>query len=356
LTSVSIVAEGIAERGPLTITGISFTGISGLSEIPLSASFPLFGAPAMSLGAASGLLGDSDMETIKSLVALGIVLLPALAFAQGVAQRPGTVRVIPSGFEDHATAKDFGGWIAWRSNHNGNKTQFVPVCNATANGAVLTIIDGQGNSSTHPIDVKVPNDGGNVGQSPNGFSINYNNGSAQIVCDGNNNWMIVSEYAPGGLPPRVVHANQITTFTNSWLTCSDATSCAPYVNNPDYLCDAAQNPSQCALETFEDTLRPSDANRMVVYDAPRNVDLALPRSTPHTGFRPGWSTIVVNRGQGNVTVHVDFRLSRINGGTAPFIIPQGGSAMITAEGDENYIAVEFGGGHTPVPSGSDDRK
>jgi hypothetical protein len=54
LTSVSIATTpGQSFGGPVTVTGISFTGISGLSEIPLPASFPLF---ASGLGAL-GLLG-----------------------------------------------------------------------------------------------------------------------------------------------------------------------------------------------------------------------------------------------------------------------------------------------------------
>ena len=54
LTSVSIATiPGASFGGPVTVTGIDFTGISGLSEIPLPATFPLF---ATGLGAL-GLLG-----------------------------------------------------------------------------------------------------------------------------------------------------------------------------------------------------------------------------------------------------------------------------------------------------------
>jgi len=116
------------------------------------------------------------------------------------------------------------------------------------------------------------------------------------------------------------------------------------------------NNDGCAEKIFEDNLRPSDSGRIVVYDAPRTVYVGLSRITPHSGFAPGWSTTIINKGQGNVVIAAHYRDSRINGSTSPFTIPAGQLALIVSESVNNYLAIDLGHGHTPSISGSDDRE
>jgi len=262
-----------------------------------------------------------------------VILLFALLFAmwidraypQQTAQRPGTVRVTPTtARDDTATAKDFGGWIEWRSTLTGTKTQFLPHCAANANGATITVIDGERNASQHPIEIKVTGESSNVGNDPGGREINSNGGVVQMVCDGVNNWIILSDSETGSQTRVVTDAMMANGGTQGQCNSNGANggNCYCSINT------AGAHTGTCSLIVNEDTLRGTDNGGLVIYRyTNRAVRADLPRNAPHSAYAPGWETIVENDGPfplviasaADTTIHG--AVTRPNGGSELTINP-----------------------------------
>jgi hypothetical protein len=267
-----------------------------------------------------------------------LLLLGSMAFAQGVAQRPGTVRPVTA-TPDTATARDFGGWIAWRSAASGTKIQNIPACTATINGASITVVDAIGTATAGPIDVRTSG-GSHIGGSVNGYEISGNHGAVQLVCDGaHTDWMIIGQSIMG-FSTREVNSSNSIQLNNGPVTGLTA--------GPGVQCNDAN--TQCTYVSYEDTIRPSDNGGIVEYtinDGPKPVRIGLPRSNADTAFAPGnFNVTLVNHGAIPLSVNAT-PPSLINGNTT-LAVPGGDTVTLTADAQGNYIAAQFQGyGHVP---------
>jgi hypothetical protein len=267
-------------------------------------------------------------------------ILAGVAFAQGVAQRPGTVRSVTAS-PDTATARDFGGWIAWRSAASGSKTQNIPPCAATINGASITVIDAIGNATAGPISIQTSG-GSHIGGSANGYEISSNHSAVQLVCDGSHtDWLVIGQSIMG-LAFREEDSTSLVGLSNGTI--------AGLTPGPGVYCDNRAT-QRCSYVSYEDTIRPSDNGGTVEYtinDGPLPVRIGLPRSNADTAFAPGnFMVTLVNHGAIPLNVYPT-PPSTING-TQMLPVPGGDTATISSTPQGNYSAAQLQGyGHVPL--------
>jgi hypothetical protein len=133
------------------------------------------------------------MRKLALTLVAALVLVPQWAWAQGTATRPVPPRSITgTATTDTATAKDYGGWVVWKSTAASAKTQTLPACNTQANGLGIGISDGQGTAQANNISISPPG-GSFINGGSSAVVVNTNRGTAQFVCDGAaTNWMLVA--------------------------------------------------------------------------------------------------------------------------------------------------------------------
>jgi hypothetical protein len=133
------------------------------------------------------------MRKLALTLIAALVLDPQWAWAQGTAMRPIPPRSITgTATTDTATARDYGGWVVWKSTAASAKTQTLPACNTQANGLGIGISDGQGTAQANNISISPPG-GSFINGASSAVVVNTNRGTAQFVCDGaSTNWMLVA--------------------------------------------------------------------------------------------------------------------------------------------------------------------
>lgn len=225
-------------------------------------------------------------------ILLGIVIsIPA--FPQGSTFRPGTTRVITGAsiYQDVATARDFDGYIAWNSPTVGTRTQTLPRCQSSASGRAITVIDEKYSAATNPIGVRDAN--GNAITNPgtvNGipaFTLNSNGAAATFVCDGRNNWMVISKIpgfsvreVPSTAANDVIQATDSgglvvynrTSATSVWLPSTMSSS--PNAFAGGHFMVHIQNRSTGTVTLM--TLNPSQFNTTQTIDENGNAAITIP--------------------------------------------------------------------------------
>lgn len=268
---------------------------------------------------------------MRQITGILFALIPALAIAQGTAQRPGKVRPIESGSNNAATSADFGGWIEWRSPVTQNKTQYLPHCDDKINGATITVIDGEYNASTYHITVAVQNGTSNVDHTPTGRDMEADGAVMQLVCDGRDNWIVLYDNETGS-PVRIATNSTLMNGGNQF--CSGATCATP---SSEVYCSAPNGgrAEGCSRKVYEDTLRGTDNGGLVVYEATQPVLIGLPRNTPHGAFHSGWETKIANYGTLPITIRSSGPSTITGAGATPAPSAANGGSILTIQPEDS---------------------
>jgi hypothetical protein len=101
-----------------------------------------------------------------------------------------SVRLITSVFTDFIQAAD--GIVIWKNPAIVPKSSTLPLCTSSNRGETHVILDGQGNAAAYNIQV-IAGLGNTIRGSAN-YTLNQNNQSISVSCDGLSNWAITAAY------------------------------------------------------------------------------------------------------------------------------------------------------------------
>jgi hypothetical protein len=101
-----------------------------------------------------------------------------------------SVRLITSVLADSIQAAD--GIVIWKNPATVAKSSTLPLCTSSNRGETHVISDGQGNAATYNIQVSAGL--GNTIRGSANYTLNQNNQSISVSCDGSSNWAITAAY------------------------------------------------------------------------------------------------------------------------------------------------------------------
>jgi hypothetical protein len=138
-------------------------------------------------------------RVIKQFAAVSTLLFVAWispVLAQTSSMKPGITRQVTSGCTNTAVSKDFLGTIIWRSANTCAKTQTLPACGNSNNGAWIQVSDGQKTATTYPITVATVS-GSTVSGPETPVQVKLDGGGLVLTCDGTaHDWFVTATALP----------------------------------------------------------------------------------------------------------------------------------------------------------------
>jgi hypothetical protein len=118
------------------------------------------------------------------------------ALAQTSSMKPGITRQVTTGCTNTAISKDFLGTVIWRSPNTCIKTQTLPACGSSNNGAWIQVSDGQKTATAFPITIATVS-GSTVSGPETPVQVKLDGGGLVLTCDGTaHDWFVTGTALP----------------------------------------------------------------------------------------------------------------------------------------------------------------